>query len=106
MKTAFRSLPYHSTLATGALAVLVILLATLAINGSLGATKTHAATALPIPSHVVVVVHSHWVNFPDMPSSDNMPFTSFPSNYNNLPKISFMIPNLLLYVDDVALTTS
>ena len=105
MKTAFRSLPHHSALATGALAVLVILLATLAINGSLGTTKMHAATTLPIPSHVVVV-HSPWINFPDVPSSDNMPFTSFLSNYNNLPKISFMIPNLLIYVDDVALAVS
>ena len=207
MKTAFRSLSHRSALATGALAVLVILLAALAINGSLGTTKTHAATTLPTPSHVVVVMeenhsfnefmgssgapyinslansgglftnsfaiihpsepnylaifsgstqgladdscphtfvspdlcgelinidltfggyfeglpsvgstvctpgeyarkHSPWVIFPDVPFSDNMPFTSFPSDYNNLPKISFVIPNLLAYVDNVALTVS
>lgn len=37
--------------------------------------------------------HNPWVNFTNIPSSSNMPFTSFPSNFNNLPAISFVIPN-------------
>jgi hypothetical protein len=37
--------------------------------------------------------HNPWVNFTNIPSSANMPFTSFPSNFNNLPTISFVIPN-------------
>jgi hypothetical protein len=37
--------------------------------------------------------HNPWVNFTNIPSSTNMPFTSFPSNFNNLPTISFVIPN-------------
>lgn len=40
--------------------------------------------------------HSPWVNFSNVPSSANQPFSSFPSssNYNALPTISFVIPNL------------
>lgn len=37
--------------------------------------------------------HNPWVDFTNIPSSANMPFTSFPSNFNNLPTISFVIPN-------------
>lgn len=41
--------------------------------------------------------HSPWVNFTDVPSGDNLPFTSFPSpsTFSSLPTISFVIPNLL-----------
>jgi phosphatidylinositol-3-phosphatase len=38
--------------------------------------------------------HNPWVNFTDVPSSDNLPWTSFPSNYNSLPTISIVVPNL------------
>src|SRR5262249_23321585 len=39
--------------------------------------------------------HNPWVNFTDVPSSNNMPFTSFPSsaNFSSLPTISFVVPN-------------
>jgi PKD repeat protein len=42
--------------------------------------------------------HNPWVNWQGtgtngIPSSLNQPFTSFPSNYNNLPTVSFVIPN-------------
>ena len=38
--------------------------------------------------------HNPWVNFTDVPSSDNMPFTSFPtSDFSSLPTISFVVPN-------------
>ena len=41
--------------------------------------------------------HNPWVNFTDVPSSDNLPLTSFPSSstFSSLPTISFVIPNLL-----------
>src|SRR5215469_14320769 len=39
--------------------------------------------------------HNPWVNFTDVPSSDNLPFSSFPTNFSNLPTISFVVPNLL-----------
>ncbi len=38
--------------------------------------------------------HNPWVNFTDVPSSDNLPWTSFPTDYNTLPTISFVVPNL------------
>ncbi|GER86096.1 hypothetical protein KDW_02580 [Dictyobacter vulcani] len=39
--------------------------------------------------------HNPWSNFTDVPSSNNLPFTSFPtSNFSSLPTISFVVPNL------------
>jgi len=38
--------------------------------------------------------HSPWVNFSNVPSSDSVPFSQFPSNYSTLPTLSFVIPNL------------
>jgi phosphatidylinositol-3-phosphatase len=38
--------------------------------------------------------YNPWVNFTDVPSSDNLPFSSFPSNYSSLPTISFVVPNI------------
>ncbi|NUR63128.1 MAG: hypothetical protein HOV87_31400 [Catenulispora sp.] len=40
--------------------------------------------------------HVPWVNFSNVPASDNLPFTSFPSsaNYASLPTVSWVIPNL------------
>ena len=37
--------------------------------------------------------HNPWVNFTDVPSSNNMPFTSFPTNFTTLPTISIVVPN-------------
>ncbi len=38
--------------------------------------------------------HSPWVNFSNVPGSDSLPFSSFPSDYSTLPTVSFVIPNL------------
>ncbi|HET9169454.1 MAG TPA: alkaline phosphatase family protein [Actinospica sp.] len=38
--------------------------------------------------------HSPWINFSNVPSSDSLPFSSFPSDYSTLPTVSFVIPNL------------
>ena len=40
--------------------------------------------------------HSPWVNFSNVPGSDQLPFSSFPSssNYASLPTVSWVIPNL------------
>jgi phosphatidylinositol-3-phosphatase len=40
--------------------------------------------------------HSPWINFSNVPASDSLPFSSFPSssNYASLPTLSFVIPNL------------
>jgi phosphatidylinositol-3-phosphatase len=40
--------------------------------------------------------HSPWVNFSNVPGSDSVAFSQFPSssNYSSLPTLSFVIPNL------------
>lgn len=44
--------------------------------------------------------HSPWINWQDaptngIPSINNQPFTSFPSDFSTLPTVSFVIPNLI-----------
>src|SRR4051794_18552515 len=38
--------------------------------------------------------HNPWVNFSNVPATANQPYTAFPTNYNTLPSVSFVIPNL------------
>jgi len=40
--------------------------------------------------------HSPWINFSNVPTSDSLPYSSFPTsaNYASLPTVSFVIPNL------------
>jgi hypothetical protein len=38
--------------------------------------------------------HNPWVNFSDLSPSANLPYTSFPSDFTQLPTLSFVIPNL------------
>lgn len=38
--------------------------------------------------------HNPWVNFPDVPPVANQPFTSWPSDFNALPAVAFVVPNL------------
>jgi len=38
--------------------------------------------------------HSPWINFSNVPTSDSLPFSSFPTSYSKLPTVSFVIPNL------------
>jgi len=37
--------------------------------------------------------HAPWVDFPALPASINMPWTSFPSDYSTLPTISIVVPD-------------
>ena len=37
--------------------------------------------------------HNPWVNFTNVPSSLNKPFTSFPTDFSTLPTVSFVVPN-------------
>jgi hypothetical protein len=39
--------------------------------------------------------HNPWSDFSNVPASDNMPFTSFPANYAQLPTVSIVVPNLI-----------
>lgn len=38
--------------------------------------------------------HSPWVNFTNVPAADNQPFSAFPTDYSQLPTVSWVIPNL------------
>ena len=38
--------------------------------------------------------HSPWTDFTNLASTVNQPFSAFPTNYANLPTMSFVIPNL------------
>jgi hypothetical protein len=38
--------------------------------------------------------HNPWVDFSDVPSSANLRFTDFPTDYSKLPAVSFVVPNL------------
>jgi len=38
--------------------------------------------------------HSPWVNYSNVPGSDSVAFSQFPTDYSTLPTLSFVIPNL------------
>jgi len=38
--------------------------------------------------------HNPWVNFADLPSSVNQPFTALPADWSALPTVSFVVPDL------------
>lgn len=56
--------------------------------GFLGATSGNYAS-----KHAA---YTYWqgTGVNNIPSADNQPFTSFPTNFNNLPTVSYVIPNL------------
>jgi phosphatidylinositol-3-phosphatase len=38
--------------------------------------------------------HSPWVNFSDIPTSANQPYSSFPKDFSKLPTVAWVTPNL------------
>jgi hypothetical protein len=38
--------------------------------------------------------HAPWVNFTNIPTTTNLPYSNFPTDYTTLPTVSFVIPNL------------
>lgn len=38
--------------------------------------------------------HAPWVNFTNIPTTTNLPYSYFPTDYTTLPSLSFVIPNL------------
>jgi hypothetical protein len=48
--------------------------------------------------------HNPWVNFTNIPTADNMPYTSFPSDFSLLPTVSIVVPNQLNDMHDVSTT--
>src|SRR5579859_3209228 len=66
------------------------------------AGKTFAGYSEDLPSVGSLVLtsgayarkHNPWADFTDVPSSENQPFSSFPTSYDSLPTVSFVVPNL------------
>jgi hypothetical protein len=38
--------------------------------------------------------HSPWVNWPSLPAATNQPLSAFPTDFDKLPDVAFVIPNL------------
>lgn len=49
--------------------------------------------------------HNPWVNFSNVPTSTNMPLTSFPTDFTQLPDVSIIVPNLCNDMHDCSTTT-
>lgn len=49
--------------------------------------------------------HAPWTNFRDVPGSDSQPYSAFPASYDNLPAVSFVIPDLCHDMHDCSIGT-
>ncbi len=59
---------------------------------AVGSTACYAPTA---SNALYARKHNPWVDFSDLPTSINMPLTSFPTDYSTLPTVSVVVPNQL-----------
>jgi hypothetical protein len=51
-------------------------------------------TGCTSPNKKYVRRHNPWVNFSNVPAAANQPYTKFPKDYDKLPTLSFVVPNL------------
>lgn len=49
--------------------------------------------------------HNPWVDFSNLAPSTNLPYTAFPSDFTQLPTLSFVIPNLCNDMHDCSIAT-
>ncbi|MEC3979959.1 alkaline phosphatase family protein [Amycolatopsis sp. H20-H5] len=49
--------------------------------------------------------HAPWVNFSNLATSTNKPYTAFPSDYSTLPTVSYVIPDLCNDMHDCSVST-
>jgi phosphatidylinositol-3-phosphatase len=49
--------------------------------------------------------HNPWVNFTNVPASANLRYTRFPTDFTQLPTVSFVIPNLCNDMHDCSVST-
>ena len=49
--------------------------------------------------------HNPWVNFTNVPSSSNLRFSRFPTDFTTLPKVSIVVPNLCNDMHDCSVST-
>ena len=48
--------------------------------------------------------HNPWVNFTNVPAAGNLPFSSFPTDFTQLPTVSWVIPDLCNDMHDCAIS--
>jgi hypothetical protein len=49
--------------------------------------------------------HNPWVNFSNVPASSNQPFSAFPTDFAQLPTVSWVVPNLCNDMHDCTIAT-
>ena len=49
--------------------------------------------------------HNPWVNFNNVPNAANLRFSMFPSDFNNLPTIAIVVPNMCNDMHDCPIAT-
>jgi acid phosphatase len=49
--------------------------------------------------------HNPWVDFSNVPSSSNLRFSVFPTDYTTLPKVSIVVPNMCNDMHDCSVST-
>ena len=49
--------------------------------------------------------HVPWTNFSNVPAADNQPFSAFPTDFTQLPTVSWVIPNLCDDIHDCSVAT-
>jgi len=49
--------------------------------------------------------HNPWVNFSNVPASSNQPFSAFPTDFTQLPTVSWVVPNLCNDMHDCSIST-
>jgi len=68
---------------------------------SVGFTGCSAGTG----KHVYAAKHNPWVDFDNVPAALNQPAAAFPSDYAQLPTVSFLVPDLCDDMHDCSLAT-
>jgi phosphatidylinositol-3-phosphatase len=49
--------------------------------------------------------HNPWVNFSNVPAASNQPFSAFPTDFTQLPTVSWVVPNLCNDMHDCSIST-
>lgn len=49
--------------------------------------------------------HAPWANFPNVPAAVQQPFTAFPSDYSQLPDVSWVVPDLCSDMHNCSIAT-
>jgi len=70
-----------------------------------GYSEDLPAVAAQCTSGLYARKHNPWVNFSNVPTQSNLPFTAFPADFSTLPTLAFVVPNLCNDTHDCSITT-